>query len=183
MKRFLILCLLAFPAITFCQNTLSPLSVEKIMRDPKWIGTSPSSTFWDADGEKLYFLWNPDKSPDDSLYFITIKDHTPRKVSFKEKNKIEKSFKNRNGAKKCTFCLFIPEARGGEPPIVEVQFRLGNSLFKCDSDLVKAPRIGEDITKINPKKMRKTFNLSCKFLIYYVVLYSILLCCVVLCWW
>ncbi|ULQ52915.1 S9 family peptidase [Flavihumibacter fluvii] len=45
------------------------LTVEKIMRDPKWIGSSPSNPFWSEDG-KLYFYWNPEKAMSDSLYFI-----------------------------------------------------------------------------------------------------------------
>ena len=39
------------------------------MRDPKWIGVSPSAPFYDVNG-KLYFNWNPDKGPADSLYTL-----------------------------------------------------------------------------------------------------------------
>jgi dipeptidyl aminopeptidase/acylaminoacyl peptidase len=62
-----------------------PLTVEKIMRDPKWIGTSPSGTFWSQDGAKLYFSWNPEKAPSDSLYYITTINKTPVKASVAEK--------------------------------------------------------------------------------------------------
>lgn len=55
---------------SFCQ---SPLTVDYIMRDPKWIGVSPSSLRWGADG-KLYFKYNPDGSEADSLYSLNIKD-------------------------------------------------------------------------------------------------------------
>jgi dipeptidyl aminopeptidase/acylaminoacyl peptidase len=67
------------------QTSLAPLSVEKIMRDPQWIGSSPSNPFWSNDGKKLYFSWNPDKAPSDSLYFITLGDKTPIKASIQEK--------------------------------------------------------------------------------------------------
>lgn len=67
------------------QQTLSPLTVEKIMRDPIWMGSSPSSPFWSNDGKKLYFMWNPDKAPADSLYAITLADKKPVKVSVNEK--------------------------------------------------------------------------------------------------
>lgn len=40
------------------------------MRDPKWIGSSPSNIFWNIDGSRLYFYWNPDKNDSDSLYYI-----------------------------------------------------------------------------------------------------------------
>ena len=50
-----------------------PLSVEYIMRDPKWIGVSPSSLRWGADGT-LYFKYNPDGAEADSLYSLNTKD-------------------------------------------------------------------------------------------------------------
>jgi len=36
------------------QQKLDKLTVEKIMRDPKWMGTSPSGTQWSFDGGKCY---------------------------------------------------------------------------------------------------------------------------------
>ena len=64
-----------FPLITLalCSRAfaqLSPLTVEKIMRDPKWIGTSPSEVRWTPEGDKLLFNWNPEKATSDSLYYI-----------------------------------------------------------------------------------------------------------------
>src|SRR5689334_16597761 len=61
------------------------LTVEKIMRDPQWIGTSPSNPQWGADGQTLYFSWNPEKAPSDSLYFITKADHFPSKATGQQK--------------------------------------------------------------------------------------------------
>jgi dipeptidyl aminopeptidase/acylaminoacyl peptidase len=52
------------------------------MRDPKWIGTSPSEPFWSQDGKYLFFKWNPDKAPDDSLYYITREDSHPHKAPY-----------------------------------------------------------------------------------------------------
>jgi dipeptidyl aminopeptidase/acylaminoacyl peptidase len=76
---------LLIPTICFCQPALDTLTVEKIMRDPQWIGTSPSSPYWSADGSKLYFDWNPEKAPSDSLYFITLQNKNPQKASVQEK--------------------------------------------------------------------------------------------------
>lgn len=45
------------------------LTVDYIMRDPKWIGTSPGNPFWGIDN-RLYFNWNPEQAASDSLYFI-----------------------------------------------------------------------------------------------------------------
>lgn len=86
----LIIVFFAFlvPVVTFSQNALSPLTVDKIMRDPKWIGNSPSNPFWSTDGSILYFDWNPEKAPSDSLYYITLKDRTPRKASVQQKMEI-----------------------------------------------------------------------------------------------
>ncbi len=60
---------------------LAPLTVEKIMRDPKWIGVSPTNFFWSEDSKQLYFNWNPDKNQGDSLYTISRTNRTPQKVS------------------------------------------------------------------------------------------------------
>src|SRR5690606_19417321 len=60
---------------------LTELTVEKIMRDPKWIGTSPSNIRWSHDSKTIYFNWNPENAPGDSLYKITLQNRTPQKVS------------------------------------------------------------------------------------------------------
>ena len=75
-----IILLLLFSSSAFAQQ-LAPLTVEKIMRDPKWIGVAPSNAFWSEDGKQLYFNWNPDKNAGDSLYSISLTNKTPQKVS------------------------------------------------------------------------------------------------------
>ncbi len=55
------------------------------MRDPKWMGTSPSNAFWSNDGNTLYFSWNPGNETSDSLYFITLNNKTPVKASVAQK--------------------------------------------------------------------------------------------------
>ena len=72
----------------FAQNTLAPLTVEKIMRDPKWIGTSPSNIYWSNDGKYLFFNWNPEKAISDSLYYITKENSTPTKADYHIKQTI-----------------------------------------------------------------------------------------------
>ena len=52
----------------------SPLTVEKIMQDPQWMGTFPSRVQWGAQGEKIYFQYNLDGSPSDSLYKVNMDD-------------------------------------------------------------------------------------------------------------
>ncbi|OQP52111.1 peptidase S9 [Niastella yeongjuensis] len=79
MKKLLLLALLqpALILVTYAQP--GALTVEKIMRDPKWMGTSPSNLQWTADGKYLLFNWNPEKAAADSLYYITPTATTPQK--------------------------------------------------------------------------------------------------------
>lgn len=84
-KPVVIFLWLFFSFTSFCQQKLDKLTVEKIMRDPKWMGTSPSNVEWSDDGKYLYFNWNPDKAPADSVYFISLNDHRPVKASVEQK--------------------------------------------------------------------------------------------------
>src|SRR5689334_4506087 len=85
-KLFAFVLFLCLAIISSAQQKLDKLTVEKIMRDPKWIGTSPSNVFWSADGNSLYFNWNPENAPSDSVYFITLGDHKPSKVPQQKQN-------------------------------------------------------------------------------------------------
>ncbi len=87
LKRYVTLLLLFVSANLFAQK-LDKLTVEKIMRDPKWMGSSPSGTSWSNDGTTLYFLWNPDKEPSDSLWYITTPNKTPVKATAAQKQAI-----------------------------------------------------------------------------------------------
>ncbi|MEQ1588544.1 MAG: S9 family peptidase, partial [Cyclobacteriaceae bacterium] len=78
MKKVLLL-LLIIPS-AFAQQ-LAPLTVEKIMRDPKWIGVAPSNLTWSEDSKQIYFSWNPENNAGDSLYAISLTNRTPQKVS------------------------------------------------------------------------------------------------------
>ncbi len=86
MLKFIAYFFVFIPAICIGQQkNSSSLTIEHIMSDPAWIGTSPSNAYWGADGQTLYFNWNPDKAPADSLYFITTKNKVPKKVSIAQK--------------------------------------------------------------------------------------------------
>lgn len=92
---------------TYAQS-LGELSVEKIMRDPKWIGTAPTSINWSADSKTVYFNWNPDKAAADSLYKITLQNRTTQKVSRKERLALPSSF----GAYNKAFTKMVYEKNG-----------------------------------------------------------------------
>ncbi|MCE6991313.1 prolyl oligopeptidase family serine peptidase [Dyadobacter sp. CY323] len=84
MRRILLLLSIIFLlfANTLSAQNLAPLTVEKIMRDPKmWIGTSPSDITWADDSKTIYFNWNPDKNLSDSLYGYSISDKMVNKIA------------------------------------------------------------------------------------------------------
>ncbi len=78
MKKYFLI-LLALPFISNAQ-----LTVEYIMRDPKWIGTSPSGVFWNYDSESIYFKWNPEKNISDSSYYFSLKENKISKAPYLE---------------------------------------------------------------------------------------------------
>jgi dipeptidyl aminopeptidase/acylaminoacyl peptidase len=75
------LLLLLATARAFAQE---PLTVEKIMRDPKWIGSSPAGVNWSYDSKSVYFSWNPDKNVSDSLYSFAVNGTTPVKLAYND---------------------------------------------------------------------------------------------------
>ncbi|MFD2518034.1 S9 family peptidase [Salinimicrobium flavum] len=82
---FVVACLGLYPA--FAQQ--SDLSVEKIMQDPQWMGSFPSNISWGAHSENIYFNYNPERNPADSLYRINIKDQEKIvPVSWKDREKL-----------------------------------------------------------------------------------------------
>ncbi|MCH4822314.1 prolyl oligopeptidase family serine peptidase [Gramella lutea] len=56
----------------------SDLSVKKIMQDTDWMGNFPSSVKWGIHSENIYFDYNPEGNPADSLYRVSIKN--PEKI-------------------------------------------------------------------------------------------------------
>ena len=85
MRNILLVVILLFIAFAGQSQSLGELTVEKIMRDPKWIGTAPTNLSWSVDGKTLYFNWNPVNATSDSLYKITLQNRVPQKVSKKER--------------------------------------------------------------------------------------------------
>ncbi len=73
-RKSLFLPLLYF--ILFQAYAQSELTVEHIMQDPKWMGTFPSSPTWGSDSQTLYFRYNPEGDPGDSLYKIHLDKNT-----------------------------------------------------------------------------------------------------------
>lgn len=71
--------LLLLPILLFLlseASAQSTLSVEYIMRDPKWMGVFPSSPEWSEDDKQIFFKYNLDGDPADSLYKIDLANPT-----------------------------------------------------------------------------------------------------------
>ena len=79
---FFMLLLSATTITVYSQQPAGGLTVEKIMKDPQWIGTSPSNQYWSADSKYVLFNWNPDKKVSDSLYYITPTSLIPQKTTY-----------------------------------------------------------------------------------------------------
>jgi dipeptidyl aminopeptidase/acylaminoacyl peptidase len=82
----LLLLLLVFTGAS--AQKLEVLTVEKIMRDSKWMGVSPSNIHWSDDSKKIYFNWNPDKAERDELYNITTGNIKPQKVRIADRKEL-----------------------------------------------------------------------------------------------
>ena len=83
----LLIILLAIQELS--AQSLAPLTIEKIMRDPKkWIGTSPTDITWSDDSKSVYFNWNPDHNPSDSLYIYSLTSKKISKVTPPDRKKL-----------------------------------------------------------------------------------------------
>lgn len=89
MKKISCTLLLIGFASVYAQRS-GTLTVEKIMRDPKWIGVSPSNIQWDENSRNLYFNWNPEMAEKDDLYQISVQNRKPQKVSDQVKKDLER---------------------------------------------------------------------------------------------
>ncbi len=135
MKYLILFLLISFR--TFGQQ-LAPLTVEKIMRDPKWMGVAPTSLNWSADSKQLYFNWNPDKNPGDSLFSISLTNKTPQKISATMRRLLPSPFGSYNRAhSKKTFekngDLFLLDILAGKAiQIANTLDRESNAVFSLD---------------------------------------------------
>jgi len=88
MRKINCFLLLFITVQVLAQNQPGVLTVQKIMRDPKWMGTSPANVNWSQDSKYLYFNWNPEKAITDSLYYISKENLVPQKTSYAQRQSI-----------------------------------------------------------------------------------------------
>lgn len=90
-------CLTVFFSLFVCTASaqqLAPLSVEKIMRDQKWIGVSPSGFRWSADSKTVFFEWNPERKDTVECYALDVSSGKFRKEDKNLANKaVGKAYK------------------------------------------------------------------------------------------
>lgn len=87
MKKYLLFLLLCSGEYAFAQQ-IAPLTVDKIMRDPKWMGVAPSNYRWTADSKTLYFNWNPENKAKEELFKVLATSIKPIKAVDKEDEKL-----------------------------------------------------------------------------------------------
>ena len=75
MKRYLFLFLILSAAAKAQQ--LAPLTVQKIMRDPKWMGVAPTNYRWSGDSKTVFFNWNPENKEKDAAYKVGVLTNKP----------------------------------------------------------------------------------------------------------
>jgi dipeptidyl aminopeptidase/acylaminoacyl peptidase len=80
MKKLLTIFILIGSSISYAQQS-GTLTVEQIMRDPKWMGVAPSNIQWDENSRNIYFNWNPENTDTDGLYQIALQKRNPEKVA------------------------------------------------------------------------------------------------------
>lgn len=85
MKKIIIA--LIFGATAAHAQQVAPLTVEKIMRDQKWMGTAPANYRWSADSKKVYFDWNPENKAEPGLYQVNAAGGKAVKAPEKEDEK------------------------------------------------------------------------------------------------
>lgn len=94
---------LIFSLIPSCIS--AQLTVEQIMQDPRWIGTSPSNIVWNYDSKSISFHWNPDKNISDSSYSYLLSVKKISKASYANGKLTEDVSKGNYNRSKTRICF------------------------------------------------------------------------------
>ncbi|WP_010228882.1 S9 family peptidase [Gillisia marina] len=121
----------------------SELSVEKIMQDPSWMGTFPSNIQWSEDSKTIYFNYNLQKDPSDSLYKIQLSQQASIvKVSFQEQQQkiSSRGDYNKDRTKKVftrdgNLMLFSAKEKSAKT-LLELGASISNPNFQDNEDLI-----------------------------------------------
>lgn len=141
MKVLFTLLLIPVYSVAFAQK-LETLTVEKIMRDPKWMGVSPSAIRWSNDSRNIYFNWNPASADRDELYTITPRNTKPAKVSLADQRNITPERVTWN--KKHTLLLY---AKNGDIYLIDIKTNKTQQLTST-VELEGSPTFSGDESKV-----------------------------------
>lgn len=121
----------------------SDLSVEKIMQDPKWMGTFPSNIKWNQSSTAIYFDYNRDDDPSDSLYRISLKNSKKiDKVSWTEEKDTEfargifNSGKTKKIYSKGNVLIIFDIKSGKETQLLQFPKNISNPNFLANEDWI-----------------------------------------------
>ncbi|MGC1631459.1 MAG: S9 family peptidase, partial [Gelidibacter sp.] len=121
----------------------SELSVEEIMQDPKWMGTFPSNVKWDQNSSALYFNYNSDNDPSDSLYRIRLANPKKiEKVSWTEEKNIDFARGTFDKAKtkkiysKGNVLIVLDVKSGQKTELIQFPKNIGNPYFLANEDWI-----------------------------------------------
>ncbi len=82
MKNILFLSVFIFSINSFSQsNNKSSLVLSEIMKGNEYIGFQPENAYWSLDSRYIFFNWNPDKNPGNSLYAFSLESKKTAKVT------------------------------------------------------------------------------------------------------
>jgi dipeptidyl aminopeptidase/acylaminoacyl peptidase len=81
MKKYSIFFFLLAAASFAKGQQLGQLTVQKIMRDPKWMGVAPTNYRWAADSKSVFFTWNPENKEKDQTFQVGIPTGRPLPVA------------------------------------------------------------------------------------------------------
>jgi dipeptidyl aminopeptidase/acylaminoacyl peptidase len=140
MKKLFTLFFIVSATGVYAQQ-LQTLTIEKIMSDSKWMGTSPDGVRWSDDSKNVYFTWNPENADRASMYSVTPGSSKPRKVALEERKEIMNSgtwnkartlkIFERNGD------IFLSDIKAGKiTPIALTTDRESNAAFNADETKV-----------------------------------------------
>jgi dipeptidyl aminopeptidase/acylaminoacyl peptidase len=130
--------------LSFSGFAQSQLSVEYIMRDPKWMGFFPSRPQWSDDSKSIYFQYNPEGNPADSTYVIHLQNpKTYTEVSWREENKLERNQASLNADKSLRVFvgpndkLILETLKTGEQKeVLNWYTRISNPTFLADENKI-----------------------------------------------
>lgn len=132
---------------------LSPLNVSKIMRDPKWMGTSPESFRWSDDSKSVYFSWNPNAEEKAQTYKVAVNGTKPQLADKVEVDKLSATALTFNKDKTLALSekggdIFITYVKSNkEVRLTSTVDRESNARFLYNNDIVYQK--GDNLFRLN----------------------------------